>query len=75
MPDQSHGSGVPVNNLLSKSLGEEICAVVFGLAVEQLDRAIQNLLPRKVIPDLNMLGPSMEHWVLSYRHATLVVAI
>ena len=60
--------------LLSReSLGEDICNIVIGRTIHELEHRVDDELPYKMVLYLDVLRPTMEHWILHNCDATMVV--
>ena len=61
--------------LSSQGLGEDVCNLLLCADIDQVDVSSQNLLSNKVVMDLYVFGPRMEHWVPGQLDATKVFTI
>ena len=58
-----------------EGLGKDISDLVISRNILQLHRSSLNLFSDEVVPDLNVLRPTVKHQILRELNATLIIAI
>ena len=61
--------------VFAKCLGENVCHLLICLYVLQPNGPPLNTISQEVVPDVYMLAPVMEHWILKQHDGTLIITM
>lgn len=59
----------------SKRFGEDICHLLIGRPIDEINLSILDMILDEVMVHLNVFGACMKHWISGYLQHTLIITI